>query len=1853
MNKLISKFPKVLFILLFALSLTKPQLAYAQEGVTQSPDPAATDPITVTEAPVSEPTAAQTEVPVVTETVAPESTQEPAVTPTDIATIIQTTVAAILGDSTATDTSTESTESVADIVDTMADANAALVDESGNVLPLASVEAEDALTNADPWFVDSTDPTHVVAYFATQAGCDGWAQPAGYGSYSCFVDDTPIQAAINSDLSTDSTINLSGTFTETVTITKNVTLDGGGTTVIAPQTVPTTNGVGSTLGTIFVDGTASAGDIYVTIKNLVIDGSNVSNPFGVDGLTLTAILVNNANVTLLDNSIRNFLSSEGVNGAAVVLNGSNASISNNSFTNNGIGIAITGNSNASGANNVFSSNGVRVTITKGSSVDLGLSSVYTDKGDYAPGSFVIFSGDNGDNAGFLAGETVHVDVSGPNGYVAACDNVVSSLGGWSCQVQLWPDDRAVGDYAFTATGLTSGVSFSGVFSDSNPATATALVCTPSTTVTMNTPVTCTATVSRTNSSVKNTPLGTVAFTLSPATVSGTLSNSGACSLVDNGNMTSSCSITYTPTSGTGTHTLTGTYSSNNGFNASSGSVNLTVNRSLVTPTITWPTPADIVYGTALGAAQLNASATVAGVAVAGTYTYTPPSGTVLNAGTGQNLHVVFTPTDATLYTTASADVQINVSKANPNCSTIEGYSGVYDGLAHGASGACKGVDGAALGGLTLGSSYTDVPGGNAHWVFQDSTGNYNNAAGDVTITITVATPYIKFGDAPTPTYLGGNFTVTATTNSTSSIAFSRLSGPCTWVSDGTFASTGAGICVIQANTAETTNFAAQTATLSVTIAKAKTSLSWATPADITYGTALSTTQLNASASAAGSISYDPAAETVLSIGAHTLKATFTPDDPANYEGAEKTVSINVTKSTPVITWSDPANIVYGTALGAAQMNATASVPGSFSYSFNAGDILSAGPHNLSVTFTPDDSVNYETASKTVSITVEKLLITVTADPQSKVYGTADPELTYTFSPALIGSDTFSGALARPAGENVNSYSITQGTLSLNSNYSINYFGSVLTVTAKSITVTADAKSKAYGTIDPALTYTYSPELIAGDSFSGSLARSSGENAGTYPINQGTLSLGSNYSIAFVPANFTISKLTVNVTAVAKTKVYGNTNPALTYTSDPALLPGNAFSGALTRVAGNNVGTYNILQGTLSAGNNYTIVYTGNLFTITPRAITVTADQKIKTYGNSDPALTYKVTSGNLVGSDKLTGALNRAPGENVGSYAINQGTLDGGKNYTLTFVSKNLTIIQRQIWVTADVKTKVFGEKDPALTYSVVLGSLAYSDAFSGALTRDPGENAGFYDINQGTLALNSNYNLIFTGSKLAITPRPLTVTVDAKTKVYGNPDPAFTYALTSGNLIGSDSITGTLSRLPGESVGKYLITRGSLTAGGNYLILVVNNLLTITPKTISVTAEAKTKVYNTADPALTYLYNPALVGSDTFSGGLARVSGETVGTYKINQGTLKLSSNYVLSYTPADFTITQATPDLSWANPADIVYGTGLSTAQLNATSSLAGTFAYSESGAALSTGEILPAGTHTLKVDFTPSDTNYAPASKNVKLVVTPRPITVTADDQSKALFGSEPVLTYKVTSGSLIGTDAFSGAPVRVAGEYPGKFPIQQGTLTLGSNYDLGFINGVFTIYLTEIKISAGTTGLNIPVTGGGLGIPVTGGKSKAFSCEADTIFRLANGDFVTSNNKLCGMSGIFAQEFKLTLPKDVPAGNFSDAFTMTVLKSDVAVDPLPADARLQYSFNIPTTLLGKTFTVFFWDEKADKGQGDWVELPAYAEKDGQPVITSLYPDDPSELRTIFSGVQETDTHYLTFTTNFNGMFLFVTK
>jgi len=106
-----------------------------------------------------------------------------------------------------------------------------------------------------------------------------------------------------------------------------------------------------------------------------------------------------------------------------------------------------------------------------------------------------------------------------------------------------------------------------------------------------------------------------------------------------------------------------------------------------------------------------------------------------------------------------------------------------------------------------------------------------------------------------------------------------------------------------------------------------------------------------------------------SVGTHTF--TVVAQDLVNNQSVASSVKYTVSPATPTITWANPAAITYGTALGAAQLNATASVPGTLVYSPAAGTVLTAGTHTLSVTFTPNDTTDYANASGMVQIVVNQ------------------------------------------------------------------------------------------------------------------------------------------------------------------------------------------------------------------------------------------------------------------------------------------------------------------------------------------------------------------------------------------------------------------------------------------------------------------------------------------------------------------------------------------------------------------------------------------------------------------------------------------------------------------------------------------------------------------------------------------------------------------------------------------------------------------------------------------------------------------------------------------------------------------
>jgi hypothetical protein len=195
----------------------------------------------------------------------------------------------------------------------------------------------------------------------------------------------------------------------------------------------------------------------------------------------------------------------------------------------------------------------------------------------------------------------------------------------------------------------------------------------------------------------------------------------------------------------------------------------------------------------------------------------------------------------------------------------------------------------------------------------------------------------------------------------------------------------------------------------------------------------------------------------------TATQTYTLNSTNAYGRTTSTpITVTLNSVAPPITWPYPAAISYNAALSSAQLNATATVAGTFAYTPAAGTVLSPGLHTLSVTFTPTDLTDYSTQTTTVPLMVNPATLTVTANNVNMAVGGAVPTLTASYSGFVNGDTTtvLSGSpvlsttatSSSPAG----TYPITvaAGTLTA-ANYSIAYVNGTLSVVqAPSVSVSA-------------------------------------------------------------------------------------------------------------------------------------------------------------------------------------------------------------------------------------------------------------------------------------------------------------------------------------------------------------------------------------------------------------------------------------------------------------------------------------------------------------------------------------------------------------------------------------------------------------------------------------------------------------------------------------------------------------------------------------------------------------------------------------------------------------------------------
>jgi hypothetical protein len=505
--------------------------------------------------------------------------------------------------------------------------------------------------------------------------------------------------------------------------------------------------------------------------------------------------------------------------------------------------------------------------------------------------------------------------------------------------------------------------------------------------------------------------------------------------------------------GTYANYVSAKFASDSSYAGTSGSNNLIVEKA--TPAVIWNNPASITYGTALGASQLNATASVPG-----SFVYTPAAGTVLGAGDNQKLSVEFTPADTTNYNTVLKDVSVNVLKAQATISLadlVQNYSGSPRSATAttspaGLSGVSVTYDGSATAPTNAGSYAVVASLTNANYEANDATG---------TLVINKVAPVVK-ANGVTCTYSGS---------------------PC----EATGSATGV----------EGTDLGAVTLT------------------------------------------YTPGGTAPVNAGDYTVVA-FIAETANHTAGSSEPATVKVNRATPTINWANPSAIVYGTPLGASQLNAAAtrgaggpSVDGGFAYSPAAGTVLNVGNgQTLHLDFTPADAANYTSASKDVSINVVKATLTIKTVDASKVYGSPNPSFTVVYSGFLNGDTpaSLSGALsfttAATNASDAGVYPVTPNGLS-SPNYAVNFVAGSLTINKAALTVTADNKVKTLGAANPAFTARYSGFVLGqgpsalGGSLSFGTTATVASGVGSYTITPSGLT-SPNYEITFADGALVIT-----------------------------------------------------------------------------------------------------------------------------------------------------------------------------------------------------------------------------------------------------------------------------------------------------------------------------------------------------------------------------------------------------------------------------------------------------------------------------------------------------------------------------------------------------------------------------------------------------------------------------------------------------------------------------------------------------------------------------------------------------------
>ena len=1143
-----------------------------------------------------------------------------------------------------------------------------------------------------------------------------------------------------------------------------------------------------------------------------------------------------------------------------------------------------------------------------------------------------------------------------------------------------------------------------------------------------------------------------------------------------------------PPLGTDSESVTFTPTDTADYNTVTVSVTVTVNNK-TTPTVTvWPAAGAITYGQTLASSVLaGGTASYNSAAVAGTFAWTTP-GTVPGAGAPSE-SVTFTPTDTTDYNTVTGSVTVSVAKATPTIATPPTASAIAVGQTLASSTLTGGT--ASVAGTFTWTTPATVPGAGTPsesvTFTPTDTADYNTVTGSVAVTVNnKTTPTVTAWPTASAITYGQTLASSMLTGGTASVA-----GTFSWTTPATAPGAGTPSESVTFTPNDTTDYNTVAGSVTVTVNKATpTVTAWPTAGAIAVGQTLSSSTLTGgAASVPGTFTWTTPA-TVPPLGTDSESVTFTPNDTADYNTVTGSVTVTVNnKTTPTVTvWPAAGAITYGQTLASSVLaGGTASVAGTFAWTTPA-TAPGAGTPSESVTFTPNNTTDYNTAAGTVTVTVNKATPTVSVLPTTGAISSGQTLASSTLAggTASYNSAAVAGTFAWTTPGTVPGAGTDSESVTFTPTDTADYN----TVTV-SVTVTVNNKTTPTVTAWPAAGAITYGQTLTSSVLTGGTASVAGTFSWTTPATAPGAGTPSE-SVTFTPNDTT----DYNTVAGSVTVTVNKATPTVSaWPTAGAIAVGQTLaSSTLTGGTASVLGTFTWTTpatvpplGTDSESVTFTPTDTADYNTVTG-SVTVTVNNKTTPTVTAWPTASA-IYYGQTLASSLLTGGTASvagtfswttpatAPGAGAPSASVTF-TPDDSTDYNTVAGSVTVTVNKAtptvSAWPTAGV---------------IYYGQTLASSLLTGGTASVPGTFTWTTPATVPPLGTDSE-SVTFTPNDTAdynTVTGSVTLTVSKATPTVSAWPTASAIAV--GQTLASSTLTGGTGSVAGTFTWTTPATVPPLGTDSESVTFTPNDTAdyNTVAGSVTVTVNNKTTPTVSAWPTAGAIISGQTLASSLLTGGTASVAGTFTWTTPATVPPLGTDSESV-TFTPSDtadyntvtgsVTVTvsnTATPTVTaWPAASAITYGQSLASSTLTGgAASLAGTFTWT------TPGTVPGAGAPSESVTFTPSDpTNHNTVTGSITVTVNQALLTVAANNASRVYGTNNPAFTGSVTGA--VNGDVFteSYSTVAIISSSVGTYPIVPSvTGTDLTEYAVTVQNGSLTISQAGTTTSMTTSGSSV--------------------------------------------------------------------------------------------------------------------------------------------------------------------------------